>query len=135
MKDYRNYDLWKKSRSLLFSVYRITQRFQTEEKKCIGKQLQNFCVENLSNILKCCNHGRNRSGKLLKNSMCIMDRFERCLEYAFGLHILNENDFQYLNKEMAEIRMLITASNVSHLTFDVSLETNIHEKILFSISN
>jgi len=112
MKDYRECNLWKKSRSLLFSVYRITEHFPAEEKKCIDNQLQNYCIENLSNIVKCCNRRRNRSGKLLKNSIFVMERLEKCLQHAFGLHILNENDFQYLNQEMAEIRLLINRSSV-----------------------
>jgi four helix bundle protein len=110
MKDYRECNLWKKSRSLLFSVCRITEHFLSEEKKCIGDQLQNYCIENLSNIIRCCNGRQNRRGKLLKNSMCAMDGLEKCLQHAFGLHILNENDFHYLSQEMSEIRMLITKS-------------------------
>lgn len=110
MKDYQQCNLWKKSRSLLFYVYRITEHFPVEQKKGIGNQLQNYCIENLSNIVKCCNRRRNSSGKLLKNSMCAMDRFEKCLKQAFSLHILNENDLQYLNREMGEIRMLINRS-------------------------
>ncbi|UCE07996.1 MAG: four helix bundle protein [bacterium] len=112
MKTYRDCNLWKKSRSLLFSVYRITEHFPAEKKSCIGNQLQNYCITNLSNIVKCCNRKRNGRGKLLKNSMCVMDKLESCLQHAFGLHLLNENDFHYLSQEMAEIRMLITRSNV-----------------------
>jgi len=111
MKDYRECNLWKKIRLLLFSVYRITEHFSAEQKKGIGYQLQNYCIENLSNIVKFCNRRRNSSEKRLNNSISAMDRLEKCLQRAFGLHILNENDFHYLNQEMAEIRMLISMSN------------------------
>jgi len=116
MKDYRECHLWEKSRSLLFSIYRITEHYSAEQKKCVGNQLQNYCIENLSNIVKCCNRRRNRSGRLLKNSMFVMDKLERSIQHAFGLHILNENDFQYLNQEMSDIKMLISASNVKSET-------------------
>lgn len=111
MENYRECNLWKKSRSLLFYICRITDQFPAEEKQRIGNQLQNYCIQNLSNIIKCCYQGRNRKGKLLENSICAMNSLEKCLQRALGLHILNENEFHYLSQEMSEIRMLITASN------------------------
>lgn len=43
-----------------------------------------------------------------------MDKLEKCLQHALGLHILNEDDFFYLNQEMSEIRMLINKSIVQN---------------------
>ena len=91
----------------------ITEHFSTEEKKCIGNRLQNCCIENLSNIVKFCDQSKSKSKQLLKKSIAAMDRMEKCLQYAFSLHILNENDLQLLNQETYEIRMLIKNLNVN----------------------
>jgi len=112
MKEYKDCNLWEKSRILLFSVYSITENFSAMEKKCIGDQLQNYCIENLTNIVKCGSHRRNRNADLLKNSICVMNKFEQCLQQACGLRMLNTNDYQYLNQELAEIKMLIKMSDV-----------------------
>jgi len=122
MKEYKDCNLWEKSRILLFSVYRITEHFSAMEKKCFGDQLQNYCIENLTNIVKCGGHRRNRNVELLKNSICVMNKFEQCLQHACGLRILNTNDYQYLNQELAEIRMLIKMSDVRREMSDVRSE-------------
>ena len=116
MKDIKECNLWKKSRRLLFSVYRITEQFSDDEKQRVGKQLQEYCIENLLNVLKCCDDKNPNRATLYLNTIYLMEKLSKCLQSANRLHILRSNDYECLNLQMLEIRNLIEMSNVKRET-------------------
>jgi len=111
MKDIKVCNLWISSRKLLFSVYRITEQFPADEKKRVGKRLQEYCIKNLSNVLKCCDENRPDRAALYGNTVDLMGKLNNCLQSANRLQLLRRNDYECLNIQMMEIRNLIDTSN------------------------
>ena len=112
MKEIKECNLWIKSRKLLFSVYRITEQFPANEKKRVGRQLQEYCIKNLSNVLKSCDEKSPNRAVLYRNTVDLMEKLNKCLQSANRLHLLRRNDYECLNLQMIEIRNLIDISNV-----------------------
>ncbi len=111
MKDIKECNLWIRSRKLLFSVYRITEQFPADEKKRFGKRLQEYCIKNLSNVLKCCDENSPDHAALYGNTIDLMRKLNNCLQSANRLQLLRRNDYECLNLQMMEIRNLIDTSN------------------------
>jgi four helix bundle protein len=111
MENFRNCNLWEKSRILLLSIYKVADSFPKSERVNIGICMKNCCVANLSNVMKLCNFGKQNSvEKMTQLSISLMDRLKEYLEHACDRKILNSSDFEYLIDETDEIKCLLSCN-------------------------
>ena len=111
MENFRNCNLWEKSRILLLSIYKVADSFPKSERVKIGICMKNCCVANLSNVMKLCNFGKQNSvEKMTQLSISIMDRLKEYLENARNQKILESSDFEYLIDETNEIKCLLSCN-------------------------
>ena len=111
MENFRNCNLWEKSRILLLSIYKIADGFPNSERVKIGICMKNCCVANLSNVMKLCDFGKQNSiEKTTQLSISLMGRLKEYLENAHEQKILKSSDFEYLIHETNEIKCLLSCN-------------------------
>lgn len=111
MENFRNCNLWEKSRILLLSIFNVADSFPKSERAKIGICMKNCCVANLSNVMKLCNFGKQNSvEKMTQLSISIMDRLKEYLQNARNQKILESSDFEYLIDETNEIKCLLSCN-------------------------
>jgi four helix bundle protein len=111
MENFRQCNVWEKSRILLLSIYRIADSFPKNERVNIGIFMKNCCIANLSNVMKLCNVGRQNSvDKMIQLSISMLDRLKEYLENARDQRILKNSDFKHLIHETNEIKYLLSCN-------------------------
>lgn len=109
MENFRNCNVWEKSRILLLFIYKVADSFPKNERVNIGICMKNCCVANLSNVMKLCNFGKQNSvDKMTQLSISIMDRLKEYLENARNQKLLKSCDFEYLIHATNEIKCLLS---------------------------
>lgn len=110
MRDYRKYEIWKKSHQLALDVYRVTKSFPKEEMYGITSQLRRCSLSIPTNIVE--GSGRN-SQKEFAHFINIASgsaaETEYLIRFSFDVKYLNENDFNKINEELTSIRKMLNA--------------------------
>lgn len=106
--NFKNLEIWKRSRKLVKEVYLITQAFPSEEKFGLISQLRRAAISVPSNIAEGCSRGTpsqfNHFLNIAIGSNC---EVETQLYLSFDLEFISEVDLNKLVKELTEIRKMI----------------------------
>ena len=108
IRNFKNLDIWKRSRILVKHIYLVTKEFPSEEKYGIVSQIRRAAISIPSNIAEGC--GR-KSEKGLSNflDMAIGTNCELETQFylANDLEFLNQQKMIYLTDEIRQIRKMI----------------------------
>ncbi len=108
MQDYKNITAWQKAHSLAISIYQVTAKFPNHELYGLTSQIRNASVSIPANIAEGC--GRNGDAefsRFLHFSLGSANEVEYYLLLAHDLKLLNDSDFERLNKQIDEIRRML----------------------------
>lgn len=106
--NFKNLQIWQKSRVLVKSIYTQTQKFPSEEKFGLTSQMRRSAVSIPSNIAEGC--GRNTDNDIIRfmriaiGSAC---ELETQIYLSFDLEYFSEEKTKYLLQEINEIRKMI----------------------------
>ena len=108
MKTHKDLDVWKKSVSLVTSIYEVTKTFPKDEIYGITNQIRRSAVSIPSNIAE----GSARKGEkefiqFLYISLGSMAELETQLIIANNLKYVNLNDYELMTGRLEEIRKMI----------------------------
>jgi four helix bundle protein len=110
MKNFRDLNVWQKSRSLNLRIYRITEGFPSKERYRLTDQMCRAAISIPSNIAEGC--GR-RSDLELAHFFTIAkgsaSELECQLILANDLEYLNEIEFQEAQRHVEEIQKMLAA--------------------------
>ncbi|TLP78822.1 four helix bundle protein [Maribacter sp. ACAM166] len=108
MKVYTELDVWKESRILVGSVYKLTRSFPKEELYGLTNQLRRCAVSIPSNIAEGC--GRRTAAdtiQFLHISRGSLYELETQLFIALDLNYISQEDFNNLNNRVISCKKLI----------------------------
>lgn len=110
MKNFRNLNVWQKSRSLNLRIYRITESFPSKERYRLTDQMCRAAISIPSNIAEGC--GR-RSDLEVAHFFTIAkgsaSELECQLVLASDLRYLDESEFQDIQRHVEEIQKMLSA--------------------------
>ena len=109
IKTHKDLEVWKKSVSLVTSVYELTKGFPIEEIYGITNQIRRSAVSIPSNIAEgSARKGNKEYMQFLYISLGSLSELETQLIIANNLKYLSDNDFEWIAENMTEIgKMLI----------------------------
>jgi four helix bundle protein len=104
MKNFRELNVWKKSRYLLTDVFKVTEMFPMNSETKLKSQMQNSCVDILANITKGFSSDKNDDlPQFLEISIGSVNKLEHHFQKAYDLRFLDNSDYRHLIKETNEI--------------------------------
>lgn len=108
MKTHKDLDVWKKSVSLVTSIYEVTKTFPKDEIYGITNQIRRSAVSIPSNIAE----GSARKGEkefiqFLYISLGSLAELETQLIIANNLKYVNLNDYELMTGRLEEIRKML----------------------------
>ena len=110
MKDFRKLNVWEKSHHLTLSVYKHTKTFPKDELYGLTSQIRRASASIPANIAEGC--GRNSDAQLARFCHIAMgsaSELEYHLLLAHDLNYLNKNQFEQLNKDVIEVKRMLTS--------------------------
>jgi four helix bundle protein len=108
IKTHRDLDVWKKSISLVTSIYRTTKEFPKEEVYGITNQIRRSAVSIPSNIAEgSARQGNKEYTQFLYISLGSLSELETQLIIANNLKYLSEKDFELVMGNLIEIRKML----------------------------
>jgi len=106
--NFRNLNIWKRSRTLATKIYIASSKFPKEEIYGITSQIRRAAISVPSNIAEGCGRGTNKSlHHFLNISYGSLNELETQLLISVDLTYLNETDINPLIEEIIEIRKMI----------------------------
>ena len=108
IRDYRDLDVFKKSRALVKSIYQLTSRFPSTEKFGLISQLQRAVISIPANIAE----GNARSSKkdyanFISIAAGSSAEVEALLMLACDLNYVTDTDLQTISLELISIRKML----------------------------
>lgn len=109
MHRFKKLEIWKRSRTLCFEIYSVTQTFPESEKFGLTNQLRRAAVSIASNIAE----GSSRSSvrdfsRFLEIANGSAFEIETQLLIAMDLHFLSEAKLETLSNELEELVRMIS---------------------------
>ncbi|RKF04633.1 four helix bundle protein [Tenacibaculum lutimaris] len=112
MRNYRKFEVWKKSHELALKVYELTKGFPKEEIYGITSQLRRASLSVPTNIVEGVSRNTEKEFAHFVNiASGSSAEVEYLLEFASELNYLSYENFEGLNKEIISIRKML---NVLH---------------------
>ena len=115
MHNFRNLNVWKKSKQLVKEIYSTTSKFPNNEDFVLSSQMRRAVISISSNIAE----GSGRSGK--KDFLKFLDmalgsafELESQLEISIDLRYLDRNTFKELKLKIQEVQSMIIGKNAYH---------------------
>jgi len=110
MRDYKNYEIWKKSHKVALEVYNLTKSFPKEDTYGIISQLRRASLSVPTNIVE----GAGRSSQkefayFINIASGSAAETEYLIQFSFDLNYINENQFNKMNDEIISIRKMLNA--------------------------
>jgi len=110
VQDFKNLKVWEKSHKLTMVVYKFTMRFPKEELYGITGQIRRASVSIPTNIAEGCGRtGDNEFRRFLQIAMGSASELEYLLLLAAELRYIDESTFLQSQKEIVEIKQMLTA--------------------------
>jgi four helix bundle protein len=110
MKDFRKLKVWEKSHHLALEVYRATATFPREELYGLTSQIRRSWTSIPTNIAEGCGRsGDAELGRFLQIAMGSASEQQYQLLLAHDLNYLKDNDYEILDKEVTEVKQMLTA--------------------------
>ena len=106
--NFKNLNVWKKSRELVKEVYLLIAKFPADERYGLSSQIKRCSVSIPSNIAE----GSGRSSDLdfcrfLKISLGSSYELETQVILALDLQLLNEQQFEIVSKNISEVQKML----------------------------
>lgn len=108
MRNFKNLEIWIKSRKLVFSVYQLTTKFPKDEKFGLTQQIKRAVISVPSNIAEGC--GRESIKELIHflniaiGSLC---EVETQIYLCEDLNFINQIESNDISTKITEIRKMI----------------------------
>ncbi|MGD0780650.1 MAG: four helix bundle protein [Dehalococcoidales bacterium] len=110
MQDFRKLNVWKKSHLLVVAVYGTTANFPKKEIFGLTSQVRRACISIPANIAEGCGRGgKAEFAHFLRIAFGSASELEYHLLLANELTYLNPDDYDILNKQVSEIKKMLTA--------------------------
>ncbi len=112
MHNFRELNIWQKSKQLAIHIYKITSNFPTDEKFGLIAQIRRASISVPANIAE----GAGRKSKkdfsqFINIALGSLNEVSTFLEIAKDLNILDVNTFDNLEKEIRHISNMLGAFN------------------------
>lgn len=110
MRDYKNYEIWKKSHKIALEIYSFTKSFPKEETYGIVSQLRRASLSIPTNIVE--GTGRNSQKEFayfINIASGSAAETEYLIRFPFDLNYINEDQFNKVNDEIISIRKMLNA--------------------------
>ena len=108
MRDFRNYEIWKKGHQLTLEVYKHTAVFPAEEKFGITSQFRRAASSIPINISEGCGRETDKEFNLFLNySLGSVSETEYLLILSRDLNFIDEVAFQQLNNSLSILKRQI----------------------------
>ena len=108
MRNYRKFEVWKKSHELALKVYELTKGFPKEEIYGITSQLRRASLSVPTNIVEGVSRNTEKEFAHFVNiASGSSAEVEYLLEFASELNYLSYENFEGLNKEIISIRKML----------------------------
>ena len=108
MRDYRNFNVWQKSRGLTLKIYKVTSDFPGEERCGLTSQIRRAVVSIPTNIAE---GSARRSDadfrRFLINSMDSAKEVENLSLLSYELNYIDKNAFQEIDKDIKETEKML----------------------------
>ena len=113
MNNYREINVWKKSRFLLSVVYKATDTIPEKALDRLKDQIRNNCIEHMANLTKGLNHKRNEKeqqqfSEFFTNPLNSLMKLKNQFHKANNLKLIDSSYYQSINKQITEIIHIIT---------------------------
>ncbi len=110
MKDFRDLNVWKKSRALVLAVYKASRGFTKEELFSLTSQFRRAVASVPANISEGCGRASDADfGRFLQIAMGSASETEYHLLLAYDLHYLNNDAFGELTKGVIEVNRMLAS--------------------------
>lgn len=108
MHNFKNLNVWKKSRELVKEVYLLIAKFPADERYGLSSQIKRCSVSIPSNIAE----GSGRSSdkdfiRFLKISLGSAYELETQIILALDLQLINEQQFEIISKNISEVQKML----------------------------
>ncbi|MEE4001385.1 four helix bundle protein [Tenacibaculum sp. FZY0031] len=108
MRNYRKFEVWKKSHELALKVYKLTKGFPKEEIYGITSQLRRASLSVPTNIVEGVSRNTEKEFAHFVNiASGSSTEVEYLLEFASELNYLSYKDHENLNKEIVSVRKML----------------------------
>jgi len=108
MRNYRKFEVWKKSHELALKVYELTKSFPKEEIYGITSQLRRASLSVPTNIVEGVSRNTEKEFAYFVNiASGSSAEVEYLLEFASELNYLSYEDHENLNREIISIRKML----------------------------
>lgn len=110
MRDYKKYDIWKKSHKMALDVYAVTKRFPKDERFGMISQLRRASLSVPTNIVE----GTGRSSQkefayFINISSASAAEVEYLLKFSFDINYIAEEQYNSLTTEVISIRKMLNS--------------------------
>lgn len=109
MHQFKELEIWKRSRLFCSEIYKITSNFPESEKFGLTNQLRRACVSIPSNIAEGSSRSSNKDfSRFLEIAIGSAYEIETQLLIASDLNFINADEIEILAKELNEIIRMIS---------------------------
>lgn len=109
MHQFKELEIWKRSRLFCSKIYKITSNFPDSERFGLTNQLRRVCVSIPSNIAEGSSRSSNKDfSRFLEIAIGSAYEIETQLLIAFDLGFINTNEIEIVSKELNEIIRMIS---------------------------
>ncbi len=110
MRNFRNYEVWKKSHQFTLLLYKITQKFPKEEVFGLTSQLRRASLSIPTNIAE----GKARNSEkefshFLNIASGSAAEVEYLIEFSKDVKYIDDDEFLKLNSKIVEVRKMLNA--------------------------
>jgi len=110
MKDFRDFNVWKKAHELVLAIYRATETFPKHEMFGLVSQIRRCSASIPANIAKGCGRlGNSELHRFLQIACGSSNEMEYHLLLAKDLGYLNEEAYLILDQQLAEVKRMLVA--------------------------
>lgn len=111
MRDFRKLKVWQKAHGLTLDIYRVSLDFPKEELYGLTSQLRRAAASIGANIAEGCGKSTNADmGRFLQIALGSASECEYHPLLARDLALLPQADFERLNQQVTETKMMLTRS-------------------------
>ncbi len=108
IRNFKNLDIWKRSRHFVKTLYIVTNNFPSSEKFGLVSQLRRAAVSVPSNIAEGCGRKTEKAlSNFLDNAIGSNCEVETQLFLAFDLKMIDKQTMSNLSDEITQIRKMI----------------------------
>lgn len=110
MKNFRDVQVWQKAHKFTLDIYKLSKSFPGEEKFGLTSQLRLSASSIPTNIAEGCGYkSDNELRRFLQIAMGSASESEYTLLLAYELSIIQMETYQELNKDITEIKRMLTS--------------------------